>query len=99
MWVLFALTVKKFPSLENFFPQTLVAAFVTNIRYVSGSSEVGAIKYPMALLGNKSRPQLKHLKPFIKVISMMISLLEPFMTISEYNARSRRYWIKTIKSL
>ena len=61
-------------------------------RTISGSSVVGAIKYPMALLGSKSRPQLKHLKPFIKVISLMISLLEPFLTVSEYNARSRRYW-------
>merc|ERR1712130_682669 len=31
-----------------------------------GSAAVGAIKYPMALLGSKSSPQLKHLKPFIK---------------------------------
>ena len=34
LWVLFALTVKKFPSLEKNFPQPLVAAVVTNMRYV-----------------------------------------------------------------
>ena len=34
----------------------------------SGSSVVGSMKYPMALLGSKSKPQLKNLKPFIKVI-------------------------------
>merc|ERR1712130_794383 len=31
-----------------------------------GSAAVGAIKYPMVFLGSKSKPQLKHLKPFIK---------------------------------
>ena len=34
---------------------------------VSGFSMVEAIKYPMNVLGGKSKPKLKNLKPFIKV--------------------------------
>ena len=40
-----------------------------------GSAVVGAIKYPMALLGSKSKPQLKHLKPFIKVAFFIFETL------------------------
>ena len=35
---------------------------------ISGHSTIEFMKYPMAVLGGKSRPKLKNLKPFIKVI-------------------------------
>ena len=43
----------------------------------SGSSVVGSMKYSMALLGSKSKPQLKNLKPFIKVIFPITNPITP----------------------
>ena len=48
--------------------QFLITFLKRNLCSILGSSEVGSMKYPMALLGSKSKPQLKNLKPFIKVI-------------------------------
>ena len=46
--------------------------FLNNIYCISGHSSIKFIKYPMAVLGGKSRPKLKNLKPFIKVIVIHI---------------------------
>ena len=43
------------------------------VMIVSGHSTIEVIKYPMAVLGGKSRPKLKNLKPFIKVALSQIS--------------------------
>ena len=47
---------------------------LNHIYSISGHSSIMFIKYPMAVLGGKSRPKLKNLKPFIKVIVFHIPL-------------------------
>ena len=42
--------------------------FVDNfICCISGQKAIEVSKYPMSVLGGKSKPKLKNLKPFIKV--------------------------------
>ena len=36
-------------------------------KFISGYTAVEVTKYPMAVLGGKSKPKLKNLKSFIKV--------------------------------